>query len=90
MDSYSAFFENDQTSSTGLAGYAATLGIKTVVVGGLAADYCVYYTVMDALRLGLEVYLLEDAIRSVDSGTGEAALRAMKEAGVPFIRSGDL
>jgi nicotinamidase/pyrazinamidase len=92
LDSYSAFFENDRTSATGLEGYLRGLGIKTLIAGGLAADYCVFYTVMDARRLGFAVILAEDAVRGVGQpeGSVERALKLMAEAGVVFVNSGDL
>ena len=86
-DSYSAFFENDRTTTTGLAAYLGAFGIKTVYLGGLATDYCVFYSAMDAVQLGLTVYLLRDAVRGVNypEGSVEKALDAMKSAGVLFV-----
>lgn len=87
IDSYSAFFENDRTTPTGLAPYLRGLGIDTLYIGGLATDYCVYYSCMDALKQGFSVYLLADAIRGVGypAGSVEAALAAMKTAGIQYI-----
>jgi nicotinamidase/pyrazinamidase len=84
MDSYSAFFENDKKTSTGLAGYLKSLDIDTIYVGGLATDYCVFFTLMDAVSLGFKAYLLEDAVRGVGipQGSVEQALSKMKAAGV--------
>ncbi len=77
LDSYSAFFENDHTTPTGLAGYLGTLRIRTVVLTGLAMDVCVYYSAMDALSLGLSVVLVEDGVRGID--TPQGSLREKKE-----------
>ncbi|TFG63853.1 MAG: bifunctional nicotinamidase/pyrazinamidase [Spirochaetales bacterium] len=90
LDSYSAFFENDRKTPTGLSGYLGELGATKVYVCGLATDYCVFFTVMDALSLGLAVVLVEDAVRGVDlpSGGLSAALDAMKKAGTDFLPSG--
>jgi nicotinamidase/pyrazinamidase len=92
LDSYSAFFENDRTSPTGLEGYLRGLGIKTLIIGGLAADYCVFYTAMDARRLGFTVILPEDAVRGVGlpEGSVERAFKAMTEEGVVLKNSGGL
>ena len=84
IDSYSAFFENDRRTATGLAGFLKGLGVETVYLGGLATDYCLFFSAMDAVRLGFTVYLLEDAVRGVNypEGSIERALVAMKDAGV--------
>ena len=66
VDSYSAFEEADRKTSTGLAGYLKQRGIKTVFVTGLATDFCVAWTAMDARKLGFEVYVIEDATRGID------------------------
>jgi nicotinamidase/pyrazinamidase len=86
LDSYSAFFENDRRSSTGLEGWLRILGIDTVVMGGLATDYCVRYSALDARRLGFTVIVLEDAVRGVGlpRGSVEEALKEMKGRGVCF------
>lgn len=92
VDSYSAFFENDRVSSTGLDGWLKGLGIGTVFLGGLATDYCVFYSAMDALRLGFSTVVLEDACRGVGSppGSVERALSDLRGAGAQFMASGDL
>jgi len=66
IDSYSAFFDNGKRKRTGLAGYLHNRGVTAVSVCGLAADYCVYFTAMDALQLGLETHILENAVRAID------------------------
>ncbi|WP_395702118.1 bifunctional nicotinamidase/pyrazinamidase [Aquabacterium sp.] len=91
VDSYSAFEEADRKTSTGLAGYLKARGIKTVYVTGLATDFCVAWTAMDARKLGFEVYVVEDACRAIDlNGSLAAAWKAMGEKGVKRIQSGDI
>jgi nicotinamidase/pyrazinamidase len=83
IDSYSAFFENDRSTPTGLAGYLRERGIRRVVLCGLATDYCVAYSAIDARRQGFEAEVLLDACRAIDlSGSLAASLAAMREAGV--------
>lgn len=88
LDSYSAFFENDGVTPTGLAGWLATLGVGAVVVMGLATDYCVKATALDARKLGLEVIIVADGVRAVNaqSGDGEAALKAMEDVGCKILK----
>ncbi len=92
LDSYSCFFENDRRTPTGLEGWLRSLGLRRVVVAGLATDYCVLYTVLDALRLGFRALVLEDASRAVGSppGSAESSLASMREAGASFALSGGL
>ena len=85
LDSYSAFFENDGITPTGLAGWLSSLGVGSVVVMGLATDYCVKATVMDALNLGYSVVVIEDLIRGVAPDTSAQAIADMKAAGVWFL-----
>jgi nicotinamidase/pyrazinamidase len=87
VDSYSAFFENDRKTATGLTGFLKGLGVEAVYLGGLATDYCVFYSAMDAVKLGFTVYLLRDAVRGVNypEGSVETALSAMKAAGVLMV-----
>jgi nicotinamidase/pyrazinamidase len=84
LDSYSAFFENDRKTPTGLAGYLSCLGLDTVVLGGLATDYCVLYSALDARRQGLRTIVVSDAVRGVGfpAGSVERAVDSMKAAGV--------
>jgi nicotinamidase/pyrazinamidase len=83
IDSYSAFFENDRTTPTGLGGYLAERGLRRLWLVGLATDFCVHYSAVDARRLGLEVTVLTDACRAIDlDGSLAAALEAMRAAGV--------
>ena len=86
IDSYSAFFENDQTTATGLDGYLRTRGFTSVVLTGLATDFCVFYSAMDAVKLGFEVHLAISACRGIDmDGSLGDALAKMKAAGVVFL-----
>ena len=83
IDSYSAFFENDHKTPTGLAGYLRERGLTKVVLAGLATDFCVGYSALDARRLGLEVSVVADASRGIDlNGSLAAAEREMRGAGV--------
>ncbi len=92
VDSYSGFFDNDRRSATGLGDYLREVGETEVVVLGLATDYCVKATALDARRLGLRVQLIVDACRAVDlrPGDGERALAEMQAAGVELITSAAL
>jgi len=92
LDSYSAFFENDKKTETGLRSLLGGLGFDRVVVAGLAADVCVYFTAVDARSVGLETAVVWDATRGVDipSGSVEAARKDMQSRGVHMIESGDL
>jgi nicotinamidase/pyrazinamidase len=88
IDSYSAFFENDRTTTTGLAGYLRERGVEEVWLGGLATDFCVAYTALDAARLGFSVTVVEDACRAIDlDGSLDAALAQMRAQGVRFVTS---
>ena len=91
MDSYSAFFEADHKTPTGLAGYLKERSIDKVFVAGLATDFCVAWTAIDARSIGLETYVVEDACRGIDTnGSLAAAWTAMQKAGVKRITSEDL
>ena len=83
IDSYSAFLENDQKTPTGLFGYLQTRGVDTVVLTGLATDFCVNYSAQDAVRLGFNVALAENACRGIDiDGSVEATLNQLRAMGV--------
>jgi nicotinamidase/pyrazinamidase len=90
LDSYSAFFENDHRHSTGLDGFFRSLTVDTVVLGGLAADYCVLYSALDAAALGYRTFVLTDAVRGVGfpKGSVEQAFKKMKKAGITLLESG--
>lgn len=91
LDSYSAFFENDRTTTTGLAGWLRDKGIARVFVCGLATDFCVAWTCLDARRVGLEAVLIDDASRGIDAdGSLAAARSAMEEAGVITAREAEI
>ena len=89
LDSYSAFFENDGSTPTGLDGFLRGLGMSTVVLAGLALDYCVYYSALDAARLGYKVFVVRDATRAVGSpdGSVDRALADLASRGVAMIES---
>lgn len=83
IDSYSAFFENDRTTPTGLEGYLRTRGVTAVTLVGLATDFCVNYSALDAARLGFRVTVIESLTRGIDlGGSLDAARSAMADAGV--------
>ncbi|MEC8196816.1 MAG: bifunctional nicotinamidase/pyrazinamidase [Pseudomonadota bacterium] len=83
IDSYSAFFENDQTTPTGLGGYLQALGVTEVTMVGLATDFCVQFSALDAARLGFKVNVREDLCRAIDmDGSLKAAQNTMDEAGI--------
>lgn len=83
IDSYSAFFENDRKTPTGLDGYLQNRGITTLTMVGLATDFCVQYSALDAASLGFDVTVLEGACRAIDlDGSLASARAAMQSAGV--------
>ncbi|WP_154857730.1 bifunctional nicotinamidase/pyrazinamidase [Cyclobacterium xiamenense] len=92
VDSYSGFFDNNRQGDTGLGAYLRTHGIKQVFISGLAADYCVKFTVMDSLSLGFETYLVADATKGVNLSPGdtEIALQEMKNEGAILVKSTEL
>lgn len=91
VDSYSAFEEADRKTATGLGGYLKQRGVKTVFVTGLATDFCVAWTALDARKAGFEVYVIEDATRAIDlNGSLAAAWKQMAAKGVKRIQSADI
>ncbi len=91
IDSYSAFYENDQRTPTGLTGYLRERGFSRVFLAGLATDYCVHYTGLDARREGFDVILVEDGCRAIDlNGSLARARDEMAQAGVAVARSDEL
>lgn len=83
IDSYSAFFENDHTTPTGLAGYLRDRDLQQLSFVGLAHDFCVAWSALDAARLGFRARVIEGACRAIDlDGSLSAARRAMRQAGV--------
>ncbi|HMH96344.1 MAG TPA: isochorismatase family protein, partial [Bradyrhizobium sp.] len=86
IDSYSAFHENDRRTPTGLAGYLRERGLQRIFLAGLATDYCVYYSAMDARRLGFDTVIIEAGCRAIDlAGSLGAAWAAMATAGVQRV-----
>jgi nicotinamidase/pyrazinamidase len=88
IDSYSAFVENDRVTPTGLAGYLRERNLTRIFIAGLAYDFCVGYSALDARRLGLETIVIRDACRAIDlSGSVAAIETAFAQAGVALIES---
>ena len=86
IDSYSAFFENDRKTPTGLDGYLKSLEIEKINLAGLATDFCVNYSAQDAANLGYKVSVLEKMCRAIDlNGSLAAAKSEMQDCGVEFI-----
>jgi nicotinamidase/pyrazinamidase len=86
VDSYSGYFENDHATPTGLEGYLRARGVDSVVIAGLATDFCVNYTAQDAARLGFATTVLAGASRAIDlDGSLAAAEAAMRERGVALV-----
>ncbi len=91
VDSYSAFLEADQKTQTGLGGYLKQRGLKRVYFAGLATDFCVGWSALDARKQGFEALVIEDACRGIDVGGSLAkAWTAMQVAGVKRIQSTDV
>lgn len=92
IDSYSGFFDNGHRKATGLGDWLKERGIKRVFVMGLATDYCVKFTALDALELGFETHLIEDASRGVNLQEGDVtqAVADMRTAGVKIVQSEEL
>lgn len=91
VDSYSGFREADRHTRTGLAGYLRERGLKRVFCAGLATDFCVAWTALDAQAEGFETVVVLDACRAIDTGGSlAAALGDMERAGVTFCEAGDL
>ena len=92
IDSYSGFFDNGHRKSTGLGEWLNEKGAKEVFVCGLATDYCVKFTALDAVQAGFKATLIEDASRGVNLKADDVknAVSEMKRAGVSVIRSADI
>jgi nicotinamidase/pyrazinamidase len=91
IDSYSAFFENDRTTPTGLAGYLQERNLTRVFLAGLAYDFCVGYSALDARRVGLPAVVIRDASRTINLGGSVAQMEAeFSQAGVTVIESAAL
>jgi nicotinamidase/pyrazinamidase len=91
IDSYSALYENDHRTSTGLAGCLRERGCRRLFLAGLATDFCVQYSALDARREGFEVFVVEEGVRAIDlEGSLAAAWERMAASGVHRIRETDL
>ena len=92
VDSYSGFFDNGHRSSTGLGEYLNRQGVTDVYVCGLATDYCVKATALDAVGLGFKTFLIEDACRGVELREGDVqqAIQQMQEQGVVVVQANEL
>jgi len=91
IDSYSAFLEADRKTPTGLSGYLANRGITRLFLAGLATDFCVAWSALDARQCGFDVAVVEDATRAIDvSDSLTAAWRAMKQAGVGRVQAAEI
>jgi nicotinamidase/pyrazinamidase len=86
IDSYSAFYENDRKTATGLSGYLRERGFTRAFIAGLAFDFCVRYSAEDALREGFDVTVIEDACRSIDmNGSEEVTRHRFKALGIRCV-----
>ncbi len=91
IDSYSAFFENDHTTPTGLSGYLRERGFSHVVLAGLATDFCVAFSALDAVRCGFTCQVVMDATRAIDlDGSLAQATQTMQKAGVELCEVSNL
>ncbi|MDO4729248.1 MAG: bifunctional nicotinamidase/pyrazinamidase [Bacteroidota bacterium] len=87
VDSYSAFYDNGKRKSTGLSEYLKVRGITQVYLCGVAADYCVYYSAVDAVEEGFEVFFIEDATKEISSENYQDAKNQMLDMGIQFVSS---
>ncbi len=91
VDSYSAFYENDHQTPTGLTGYLRERGISQIYLTGLAKDFCVHWSAVDGQRQGFEVFVIEDATRAIDTnGSLDYAMRQMRDHGARFLTSDEI
>ncbi len=90
IDSYSGFYDNAHLKSTGLSGYLKDKGVSTLYFCGLAADYCVYFSILDALKEGFEAILIEDATRAISQADFEKAKKSIIQAGGKIIDSSEV
>lgn len=91
IDSYSAFFENDHLTTTGLTGYLKNAGIDTLYLVGIATDFCVKYSAIDSIKEGFKTFVIEDAVKGIDlDGSVATAWSEMKQAGVISIHSSEI
>jgi nicotinamidase/pyrazinamidase len=91
IDSYSAFYENDQKTKTGLTGYLKTRGITDLYAVGLATDFCVKWSVLDGIKEGFNLHIVKDAVKRIDiDGSVDEAWNEMRAKGVNVIESDSL
>jgi nicotinamidase/pyrazinamidase len=92
IDSYSAIFDNARRRSTGLSEFLINQGVKEIFIAGLALDYCVKFTALDAVSLGFSTWAIRDASRAVnlDPGDGDRAVAEIKAAGAQVVMSDDI
>jgi nicotinamidase/pyrazinamidase len=90
IDSYSGFLENDKSTETGLDGYLSSLKLKKVFICGLALDYCVNYSALDAKEKGYDVHVIHDLTRGITKETINQAMDKLQKSGVKFINSSEL
>ena len=92
IDSYSAFFDNKHLRSTGLGDYLREQSVEEIYIMGLATDFCVKYSSLDAAHLGFQVFVIEDACRGVEISPGDVdkAFKEMQSAGIRLIHSNDI
>ncbi len=90
IDSYSAFYDNAHLKTTGLAGYLREKGVEDLYFGGLAADFCVYFTIKDAVKEGFTATVIEDAVCALDEGDYKQIKQELQDKGVRFVLSGEL
>jgi nicotinamidase/pyrazinamidase len=91
IDSYSAFFENDHQTMTGLTGYLRERGISRIYIAGLATDFCVKWSAVDGTNQGFEIVVIEDAVRGIDiDGSVAAAWEEMEQKGIKKIHSNEI
>ncbi|MEX0609822.1 MAG: bifunctional nicotinamidase/pyrazinamidase [Balneolaceae bacterium] len=91
MDSYSAFFENDHKTTTGLHGYLQERQVDEVFISGLATDFCVKWSALDAIKKGYKIYIVEDAVSGIDiDNSVQKSIDEMKDSGVLFLHSSEV
>ena len=92
IDSYSAFLENDKKTGTGLHGYLDALKVKDVYICGLATDYCVYFSAMDAVKYGFNTTVILDACKGIDvpEGNIDKCIKDMQSAGIRILNAGEI
>jgi nicotinamidase/pyrazinamidase len=92
IDSYSAFFDNGHRKATGLGDYLRGQGVTDLFIAGLATDYCVRFSALDALRLGFRVHVIQDACRGINLKPGDIAraIAEVRHAGGRVLRSGEV